>query len=321
MISRLLAVSVLCAVLSAAHADDNAAASAALRGGRYETVLALTKRVAISEPASAINWYRMSIAATRLGDTDLGALALTNARLQDPSLSFASTPQRVEALQADIDRGVGAAPSVEQLSQDARELFRQEMATAAVPVPAPVPVPDAKLLQLVGSLGEKLDRVESGLGAANKGAWHVAQPWIVGFISFCVLLVGGFAVFISRRAKEIRESSEKMRLSDVASMPLAKMIAFNRDHTEMLRQRLKHHGRQDTALVQAIGQYLPAVELEAGRVDVSIEVSAPGVMMVDDVEALEAARPVLGLADAGQLHQAALSRALGQFDGKNRRAA
>jgi hypothetical protein len=302
---RWVVVAGLTAVSMSAMGDNGNAAREALRSGQYETVLRMTQQTAIAEPASAINWYRMAIAATRLGDKSLGALALSNARLHDPTLSFATSPARVTALQAEIDSGATADLLPPVILSDAREMFGVEPVPTIAQSSAPQP-PDTILIERMDAINSKRDQIGERAVTAQKQAdwWQAAQAWVVGFFILCFSLGALIAVILDRQVKKMRQ----VRSQDIARMSLADMIVFNRDHTAMLRDRLYSHGHKETALMQSISRYLPVVELESGRANVKLQELTRGCILVDDASPLEPPRPVLGQIEPQKVHQSILAR-------------
>lgn len=309
MMARCVATILL--VCASTSTLGNEGARDALREGRYETVLVMTKRIAVAQPSLAVNWYRMAIAAARTGDRDLGALALSNAKLHDPSLSFASSPARVDALQADLDGGVIAGITPEELEADARELFPVAAADVEpVPAaPAPPPVVDEQVTKALTEISSKIDQISGQRQTRPAQWWERLDIWAVGFLGLSLAIGSLIALHISRKAREIKTAQSRR----FAAMSLAELVSFNRDITTLLRQRLAHHGHKDTALMQAIGRYLPAVELESGRSPVVLAELTKGCLLVDDAAPLDPAKPVLGIDSPESVHDAVLKRLRNQL--------
>lgn len=307
-----LAVGLLvCGVLTTAWANDNDVARDALREGRFEAVLSVTKRVAIQEPGSAINWYRMAIAATRTGDFALGALALSNAKLHDSSLSFASSPARVATLEAEISAAASDL-SLASEEQSRVELLRtlkiDEPPTRIDPVPETAPV--------------RTVQMDPPIQAA---APEVTFP-LVSILAIALLIATSALLMVVARmvrehgrqfaAAEIARREEAMLIArNVAQLPLSRLIAFSRHHTILLRQRLIDHDRGGSALFQALGHYLPVLEAEAVRADVIEDIRSilDGSALSDDMIAMEDARPVLGVDSAQSVHTSVLRRAFSRL--------
>lgn len=277
-----------------------------LREGRYDAVLVMTKRIAVKQPDLAINWYRMAIAAARTGDRELGALALNNARLHDPSLSFASSPARVRALQDELEGTAPTTMTEEELEAEILEVFP---ATAVAPVtstsaPPEVPQVNEQLTKALDEISAKIDQIAAQRQPEEVGWWDRVDAWVVGFLGLSLTGLGLMTLHISRKAREIRTAQTRR----IATLSLAELVTFNRDITTLLRQRLTHHGHKDTALMQAIARYLPAVELESGRSSVSLSDLTKGCLLVDDASPLEPSQPVLGTDSPESLHKAVLHR-------------
>ena len=318
-------IALLAAALSAQAADPamHEAARAALRSGHYDRVVQLTSEIAKTEPATALNWYRMAIAAHRASDPSLARDALARAERADPSLAFASTPQRVEKLRADIREAMSTAP---------------EATTTAVATPAPVVAPPGaadidpiataaaavvgqQLQGMQQAIDRRLDKISQDLSAVNtnqaaavKAANWERAVWIVGVLLAILVGAGGFTLILDRAAKARREND----LRKLAELPLQQLIAATRDANALLLQRLERHGHRETDLYTQVARTQPSLERESGRSGVSVSKLTEGKALADVAHPMQAKSKVLGRSDAADVHREATRRALSAAAGESR---
>jgi hypothetical protein len=322
---------VLFACAMAAQAADpamNEAARAALRDGNYAKVVQLTAEIAKTEPDAALNWYRLAIAAARMGDPVRAGNALAQAERVDPSLRFASTPQRVEKLRAEIRAALaqGAAPA---------DTAPAPVMVAAGPSPAASASPSASLQeddpsataavavvgrQLQGmqeKLDQRLDKLAKDLSAvsvnqaaaAKASSWERAA-WIVGFLMAIVASAAMIAVYLERSVRARREA----QIRNLAQLPLLQLVATTRDANAILLQRLEQHGHKDTDLYAQLVRSQPALERESGKSRVAISPFTNDKLLVDTNRPLQPKAKVLGHSDPGELHRSVAARVLQQND-------
>lgn len=316
----LAAVSVvLFAAALAAHAADpamNEAARAALRDGDYARVVQLTSEIAKTEPDAALNWYRMAIAASRSGDPARASEALARAERADPALRFASTPQRVEKLRADIRAALAQASAA-----------IDEAAAAPAPTPsvatqevdpgatASVAIVGQQIQGMQQALDKRLDDIAKELSAvsSNQAAavrasnWERAA-WIIGFLVAIVMCAALIALYMERAARARRQAE----LRSWAQLPLQQLVALTRDTNALLMQRLERHGHKDTDLFTQLLRSQPALERESGRSPVSIAALTGGKLLADVNHPLQGKAKVLGHSDPGELHRSVAARMVRQ---------
>ncbi|MEJ8837699.1 hypothetical protein [Ramlibacter sp. AN1133] len=317
LLVRLAAGAALAAAMLAAHAADPAqheAARLALRNAQYDRVVQLTTDIARTEPNAALNWYRMAIAAARTNDVARAADALARAERADPTLRFASTPQRVEKLRADIREGLQrpqpAAGTVGAPPLPASPADGSDIDPGAV---AAVAAMAQQLQGLQESLDRKLDGLTKGMSQVNANqvaAVHAANweraAWICGVL-MAVLACGGLLALLMERAAKARRQSD---LRDLARLPLEELMVATRDAAAILGQRLERHGHKDTELYVQLGRLMQPLERETGRARVDVATMVDGVLLVDAPNPLAEASKVLGRSNPQDLHKQVAQRAL-----------
>lgn len=213
--------------------------------------------------------------------------------------------------------------------------------TAVTVTPAPVPssgavapeaVPDANVVALEGlsrrveAVGARMDAMsrqiavgarDSSAKAAAASASQERAVWIVSFLLLC-LATGAFLAFLV--ARSVRRRAEA-NLTDLATLPLHKLIMLTRDTNAALLQRLQLHGHQNTDVFMTVQRSLPALERESGRSIVRVKDYSKDVALVDDTRELTPKSVVLGRGDARTIHQHALEGALAQARETTRLAA
>jgi tetratricopeptide (TPR) repeat protein len=271
----------------------------ALRDGNYAKAAKLTSQIAVAEPDSALNWYRLAISSMRSGDPATAMNALTSAEAADPRLTFASSPQRFEALRAEIRDSLPKALASKELDPAALDGTQSGSL-------------DAVTRQL-GELGGKIDRVNKSLGQmsdqqrAQAAASRVERAiWIVGFAA-AALLASVLVVLGMDRAARLRRSND---LRDLSSMPLQQLIIASRDTTSILLQRLQTHEHQATEIYSVMQRVLPVLERESGRAVVRVGPLTQGKALADVAHSLGAKAPVLGRSNADVIHKQAVQAAL-----------
>lgn len=310
-----------CVAAQAADPSMNEAARLALRIGQYERVVQLTSEIARTEPGSALNWYRMAIAAARSNDPALASDALSRAERADPTLKFASTPQRVQKLRADIDRALEAAAKAEA---DVPEATASAAAPARPQAAEVTPEVDPAALAAVAGLSQqiqgmqqtldrRLDGLSRGISAVNanqavavKAANWERAAWICGMLLAVLACAGLIAVFMERAAKARREGD----LRNLAQLPLPDLIAATRDVAALLAQRLERHGHKETEVFVQLSRCLPSLERETGRARVPLDALTDGAVLADTAQALQPRAKVLGHSDPGELHRQVAARAV-----------
>lgn len=298
-------------VAGQAQARDEDAA-VALKERRYERVIVITKRVAITNPGSASNWYRMAIASARLGDYGVADAALKEARKNDPSLKFASTPERVSKLQSDINSGLNAS-------------------TAALPTPAPVPAEaddqidpsatrataaESAVTLAMEKMETHLTAVEKLVGAmtagqqATQSSGSQVQTTIAIYATGFAVVSLSFGLLLAYALRKQTGKLQQAKIRDVVTMPLDELITFNRDNSFVLMERLVLHGHKETALYQSLVRSLISLEQESGKSRIDVKSIVHRVALPDTEKSLEPKPMILGKDDSKNLHQSAASAAL-----------
>lgn len=286
-------------VASAQVVDRNEAARQALRDGQYARAVVLTQQIAASEPESAMNWYRLAIAAVRTGQASLASDALANATRLDPELKFASSRERVEKLHSEI-RGLQAAAA------------SASAAAPAVVDPDPAAVGTA-LGQQLGGLQQHLDKRFEGVSseiaamrakqeAAAQGSAAERTAWVVGFVVAVLVAAGMVALILDRAARARREND----LRDLAALPLPQLIAAARDTSSLLLERLQMHGHTQSDLYVQIGRAMPALEREAGRAQTRLSQVTSGQALAGVAHEMLPAAKILGRTSGEDVHSTVL---------------
>lgn len=302
----------------------------ALKAGEYQKVLDLTPAIVAAEPASAVAWYRQAIAAERLGRFDLAAKSLSAARDIDPKMRYASSPERVEQLHQQIERGIRSSqpsPDVEAPSYPPEKELKAsaaqppagpaslaqapappsaigESATHPSPVNSVEPVAPMAASAAVAAVESPPVAPEHPIETPNSSNPSGLAAWVIGFFIFAVgsLLMAAQAF---RRAFH-RLSLERERCR--SSMSLSELILDCRDAVAILDVRLLSEGHSDSELKQVSERLLPVLEREAGRAQPKAPALAPPAGEVID---LTPRPPVLGRSDPASLHGRIARAAIG----------
>ena len=309
----LVAVLVLAGAVSHAvgTADLDAQARDALKNAQYRQAISLTREITRVDPQSTLNWYRMAIAAEKERDYALAARALQTAERLDPSLSFASSPERVALLKANITAGGGIIPAQVLARADGAEddALQANPAKPAGGNPQNAPVADK------GAGGAPAAPAPEGVAAAGlalPAAVAPAEPgWTAALVGYSLLLVG-VLVALLLAIKKAASSLARRRTVNVATMPLDDFIVHCRDELALLQQRLEYHGHQDTEIAVVLQRLQPAFARECGRSRISLEHFKDDRPLADVKQQLPTRIPVLGPTSAAQVHMDAVQQALQQ---------
>lgn len=279
-----------------AVSELDAQAREALRSGQYRQAIALTREITRVEPLSTLNWYRLAIAAERERDYALAARALHTAERLDPSLSFASSPERVQSLRAAITAGGGSYAAPEPAKAIGADEAPLSPAPAASSVPGAVePVPVALAAQAPSAV--------PAVAPVGEPAWHGT------FVAYSLVVLASLVALVAALRRAARQLI-RARKVDVATMPLDDLLVHCRDQLALLQQRLDYHGHQDTEIATVLGRLQPAFARECGRSRLSLENFKDDRPLADVKEPLPARIPVLGSSSAEQVHKDAVMQAL-----------
>lgn len=298
----LLASSISVAAPSLSELD--AQAREALRTGQYQQTLAVTREITQVDPSSALNWYRMAIAAEKQRNFTLAAKALQAAEKLDPSLAFASSAERVQTLRALIEAGVSsqAQAGVAADATAASPLAREPAAAA----PRTTPADPAGVSQREPAPGS----APGSAGAQGRDASvDGLQAWYFQFTSVGLMLLASLAVLVRALMHATRRFIHARNV-DVATMPLDDLIAHCRDNLALLQQRLDYHGHKDTELAALLTRLQPAFARECGRSRLLLERLKTDQPLADVKQELATRIPVLGASSAEQVHKDAVQLAL-----------
>lgn len=294
---------------NAADVADHEAARVALRDRQYTQVVQITGEIARSEPNSALNWYRMAIAAFRTGNVQLAADALSRAERADPSLGFASSPQRVAKLRSDIQQlqpaaapGIGMAAGTAAADEEIDPGATTAIAAVGQQLTKLQDTMERQLKALDSKVGTVATRQEAAVRASN----FERAAWVVGFLLVVLGAAFGIALIFERAARARRQSD----LRNISKLPLQDVICVTRDIHALLMQRLQLHGHENSDLFVQMSRLVPALERESGRSRVSLSDLTRGEPLSDVAHPMQARAKVIGKSDPSEVHQAALSRAL-----------
>lgn len=308
---------------TAATQDNDAAL--ALKERRYERVIEITKRISQYSPSDALNWYRFSIAAARLGHFQQAEKALNEAQKNDPQLKFASSPGGVKKLRAEINEGLMPSGSTTAVSPVAYPVYKDPPQSqiavvdefidpSATSTDSTVAATVAKMEVHLNNISQKLSVIESTAAQAPMGTADMVRAQnqktfailVTGFVLIGLLFGAGFAHFMRKQAAKIKSN----KVLDVVKMPLDDLIAFNRDNAFILMERLVTHGHKETALYQSLVRSLISLEQESGKSRVNVKSLTANLALADTKLAMEPRAMVLGKDDSKQLHQSAAFKAL-----------
>lgn len=297
-----LLVSAVAGAWATSAVDDIEAARIALKEARYEQVITLTKKVAQTDPNVAPNWYRMSIAAVKTGDHGLALKSLQTAKSLDPTLSFASAPARVDALQAQITAGLDQKDSgvleIDEAATDKKAIEGvQANATALAAIGTQLTAIEQQI---------KLNGEVKPVSAPQPSWTSEAAPWVVGFMLLALAAGGVILRQLRSRLRQIDAAKNR----DIAVMALEDLVTFNRDNSFILLERLRLHGHKDTTLYQATLRSLAALEAESGRARVDVATLSIGVALSDVHHEMVPRALVVGKDEPEKLHQSAMRKAL-----------
>lgn len=279
----------MAAMASAANLTADDMAREALKNQDFVHASQYAKQAIAEDGRSALNWYRLSLASFRLGDRRAAADAIRQAKTIDPTLSFASTPSRVEKLEQSIAQMGGILPP--DLSTDAAagdDAIRQELAVMSKAI-TQASKEVADLRQETSKTAAK-NTVEP-LHLAMYLALMLASGLMLGFV--------GDKVIIAYR---------NWKQKDRSARPLKEVVEELRDDTARLVQRLEIHGHQNTELHSVASKLLPALEREAGRTAVNVRKQTTGVALEDIAVPLQERAPVLGTTSPRDLHKSVTAR-------------
>lgn len=304
--------------------DEDAAV--ALKERRYDRVIVITKRVALTNPGSASNWYRMAIASARLGDYDVASTALKEAQKIDPSLKFASTPERVSKLQSDINAGlntsmpipapapvaIAIAPKPTPLVQPTPVESDDQIdpsATRATAAESAVTAAMEKMETHLTTLEKMVAVLTAGQQSAPSSGSQVQTTIAIYATGFAVVSLS-FGLLLAYALRKQTTKLQQAKVRDVVTMPLDELITFNRDNSFVLMERLVLHGHKETALYQSLVRSLISLEQESGKSRIDVKSIVNRVALPDTEKTLDPKPMVLGKDDSKHLHQSAASAAL-----------
>lgn len=245
------------------------------------------RAVADGEPALHRSWYRMAIAHARLGNFEAAQAALRAAERLDPTLSFASSPARVQALWSQIQGGLAGAGPAAAAAQPALEVdepLPAEVPSSAVTTAslraaegeAPVTSPVAhEMSQAVNTGVPDLVRAPAPLlPSAPTAAEPAVLPapvavdaqlpsWVVVGLGMLLVLAGAACVAIA--LEKGHAVLQHWRKRHKAKRPLGELLLQLRDDVALARRRLEMANSADSAVYAMLTRTLPVLELEAGR--------------------------------------------------------
>lgn len=284
----------------------------ALRTQNFPLAVQLTKQILKDDPSSALNWYRLSLSSLRLSDVAMADHAIRKAKLLDPTLSFASSPEKVLKLEQSIASNLRAERSLTEIVPG--PLGQADNAAAIVQV-AQSPAVDDALRQELAEMSKSLAQTNQMVNELHKGTKDSLQLTGAWYIVFIVgmLLIGVLAGYLLDLAKGWMGSKRKSKdNSRQSSLPLQSMIEGLRDDTARLIQRLEIHGHSSSELYTVVTRMLPALERESGRSKVDVRAQTSGLVMKDLNRKLQAKSPVLGDAPAKDIHKMVAQRLVSQ---------
>jgi len=289
---------------TAAPSDLDAQAREALRNGQFRHTIDLTSEITRTDPLSTLNWYRLAIAADKERDFALAARALYTAERLDPSLSFASSPERVQALKSSIAAGGGVfvAPA------PGKATGADEAAPTRAPERAEAFAPENKVLAAIAALEREVRARPQPDASVGLGVFGMESSWVVGFIALALCVLTALLVALQRAAARLI----RLRKVNVATMPLDDLIVHCRDELALLQQRLDYHGHQDTEIAAMLGRLQPAFARECGKSRIALEPLKDDRPLADVKAQLPARVPALGNLSAAQVHKDAVQQALQQ---------
>lgn len=290
----------------------------ALLAKNYPLASDLATQIIRERPESAINWYRLAIASTRMSNKEVAEEALKKAKAIDPTLYFASSPQRVELLERSIQTiGLSrneAMPPPGPLPAGGVGL------TSPVPLMMPPPslisddvIQQEVLHQEMIEIGKSLLKVNESIVNLNKSSASekmTKKKWILygigaialGFIGF---LGGYFIEIIGARARKRLAAKDDRQSS---RRPLQEIVETLRDDAARLVQRLEMHGHSKTELYAITARLLPALEREVGRSRVNVPLATKGELLQDMAKRPEQRIADLGNSSPGEAHLAIAKR-------------
>lgn len=312
--------------------DTPAAAFLALKERKYDLVVSITNRIAQKNPKSSSNWYLMAIASNLLGDYEMASNALTKAISIDPKLGFTSTPERVKILEKSISEGLIAikeidqsvapavAPAVQISPLQTAELkpikSRTEIATQDVKaIDAKVEVKPEGIEEKPNVVENKVIDIEKNKDSKtieinNKLVNSDKKEIIFILLIISVFIVFFVSLFLSFYAKKYYSKIQNSKLISAATMPLDKLIDFNRDNAEILLERLGMHGHKETALYQSTIKALVSLQIESGKSRIEAKKILDRIAVSDTVKVLDEKPMVLGKDESKNIHEMALKIAI-----------
>jgi len=259
-----LVKSVLLACLSgAAFANSDPAIRNAFAERDYARVVVLANEYLKERPNSAINWYRMAIAYSRLGDGKSARFSLDQALRLDPSKSFASSEERVTTLEEQIRQQLagktGMVTDVDPAAFEMKALL-QKNAEAMQTL-------ENKIEQLTTQVSTQAstDRAETRKAIEMAGDTRVHRKdatLILGLGALGALLLGFIVPFVFHWLRDMVLDRRRERLGQLSADELLVRV---RDDMTRLKDRLIQDRAGKTPLCQIVDKVLPLIEREAGR--------------------------------------------------------
>jgi hypothetical protein len=274
----------------------------ALKSSDFPLVITLTQKIAQVDPSIAINWYRMAIAANRSGNMSLADKALQTAKKMDPSLSFASSPARVEKLEADIGAGTASSdvPGLEKEVVDPGTAASVAVSTVAAKT---VSAEMERIASKIDAIGSRFSQLEDTVKAPQGQVSLVrdSAPWAVGFT---LLGIAAFS-FIAYAMRKQFEKSRAEKIKTVATMPLDELVTLSRDTAFILIERLTTHGHRDTLLYKSLVQALITLEAENGKARLDVKKIVSDTALADTQKEFSPKHMVLSKDLAQSIHATA----------------
>lgn len=279
-----LALAVVAGAASAQNAQRDEAARRALAAGEFARVIAVYQAdLQAGNKLGDQALYRLAIAYSRTGDPARASAALEAALQQNPGGSFASSPARLQQLQATIQQAcellparscgksesatlpqVGAtapatgtpqpAPVAEASPAQAASTPAEPAAAASAPVeavaPAVVPVQDSGQKPSDPPAVEGTPQHQEDQDAAGR-AWF----WAAAAVALATIAVGVFAW----RAQRRRKGELKMRAE------WHPLVSLRDEGERVLAAMQRVEGGAEKEVTQALQAFLPLLEREIGR--------------------------------------------------------
>ena len=267
----------------------------ALRKQDYPTAAQYARQSIAEDPSSALNWYRLALASFRLGDKKTASESLQKAKTIDPSLSFASSQDRVLKLEQSISSMEGVIPVSAPIEKPSAGF---ELA-----------VEDDFLRKEIAVLSQNVIKTNEAVMAmqqeAKKSALQPKTSPIELAAYFAILFVcGGLIGFLWDKVGKWFSSRMRNKRS---ARPLQDVVHDLRDDTARLLQRLEIHGHTSTELHAVASRLLPALEREAGRTKIDVRVQTTGIAL-KDIQGKFKEKAELGETSSKAIHQSISQR-------------